>query len=91
MHRHEHDITFLTRTCSVLSDNHLLLLKSCMDVHSKVEGKHSSPIWQLKWIDKERVAGEDKTEVLVSIATDGRVVQWSIRKGCECFGTDWLG
>lgn len=53
---------------------------------SKVEGKHSSPIWQLKWVDKERVSGEEKGEVLVSIATDGRVVQWSVRKGYEFFG-----
>jgi WD40 repeat protein len=51
--------------------------------NSKVEKKHSSPIWQLKWVDKERVAGEERVEVLVSIATDGRVVQWSIGKGCE--------
>jgi hypothetical protein len=55
--------------------------------NSKVEKKHSSPIWQLKWVDKERVAGEERVEVLVSIATDGRVVQWSIGKGCEYNGT----
>ena len=32
---------------------------------------------------KERSYGESKTEVLVSTATDGRVLQWSIQKGFE--------
>ena len=65
----------------------ILSLRLLLPVFSKVEKKHSSPIWQLKWVDKERVAGEERVEVLVSIATDGRVVQWSIGKGCEYNGT----
>ncbi|XP_055885708.1 dynein axonemal intermediate chain 4-like isoform X3 [Biomphalaria glabrata] len=48
-------------------------------------GKHLAPIWQLKWVEKERGAGEDKIEVLISISTDGRVTQWSIRKGFESY------
>ncbi|KAH9523378.1 WD repeat-containing protein 78 [Bulinus truncatus] len=48
-------------------------------------GKHLAPIWQLKWIEKERGAGEDRIEVLISISTDGRVTQWSIRKGFESY------
>ncbi|XP_002733663.1 dynein axonemal intermediate chain 4-like [Saccoglossus kowalevskii] len=51
---------------------------------SESNGKHSAPVWQLKWIEKERGSGDDKGEVLVSISTDGRVTQWLIRKGFEC-------
>nr|XP_002131353.1 WD repeat-containing protein 78 [Ciona intestinalis]BCG62024.1 WD repeat-containing protein 78 [Ciona intestinalis] len=47
-------------------------------------GKHSSPVWQLCWIERERGLGEDRSEILISISADGRVVQWSIRKGFEC-------
>ena len=32
---------------------------------------------------KERSYGESRTEVLVSTAVDGRVLQWSIRKGFD--------
>ncbi|KAL3868793.1 hypothetical protein ACJMK2_041553 [Sinanodonta woodiana] len=48
-------------------------------------GKHTAPVWQIKWIEKERGTGEETTEVLVSISTDGRVTQWSIRKGFESY------
>nr|XP_039271960.1 dynein intermediate chain 4, axonemal-like [Styela clava] len=47
-------------------------------------GKHSSPVWQLCWIDRDRGTGDEKSEVLISICADGRIVQWSIRKGFEC-------
>jgi len=46
-------------------------------------GKHSSPVWQLKWIERDKGTGEEKGEVLVSTSADGRVTQWSIRKGFE--------
>jgi len=48
-------------------------------------GKHIAPVWQLKWIEKERGSGEERAEVLISISTDGRVTQWSIRKGFESY------
>uniref|UniRef100_A0A7S1XLS0 Dynein axonemal intermediate chain 4 n=1 Tax=Phaeomonas parva TaxID=124430 RepID=A0A7S1XLS0_9STRA len=42
-----------------------------------VEGQqHMEPVWQLKWTDR----GE-RGEVLVSISTDGRVLEWSLKKG----------
>ncbi|XP_076462769.1 dynein axonemal intermediate chain 4-like [Babylonia areolata] len=47
--------------------------------------KHMGPVWQMEWIEKERGAGEEKTEVLISVSTDGHVMQWSIRKGFECY------
>ncbi|KAL5017570.1 hypothetical protein ScPMuIL_007159 [Solemya velum] len=46
-------------------------------------GKHSAPVWHIRWIEKDRGSGEETIEVLVSISTDGRVTQWSIRKGFE--------
>ena len=42
-------------------------------------GKHSDPVWKLRWID----LGSDRGESLVSISTDGRITQWSIKKGLE--------
>jgi len=42
-------------------------------------GKHTDPVWGLKWVDQ----GADKGEVLVSISTDGRVTQWNMKKGLE--------
>ncbi|XP_048255651.1 dynein axonemal intermediate chain 4-like isoform X2 [Haliotis rufescens] len=46
-------------------------------------GKHTAPVWQIRWIEKERGSGDERAEVIVSISTDGRVTQWSIRKGFE--------
>ena len=42
-------------------------------------GKHSDPVWGLHWGDSNGERGE----TLVSISTDGRVTQWSIKKGLE--------
>eukprot|EP00794_Sanderia_malayensis_P008014 gene8013-8873_t len=51
---------------------------------SDSQGKQSGPIWQLRWVDRNRGTGEDKGgEILVSSSADGRITQWSIRKGFE--------
>ena len=42
-------------------------------------GKHTDPVWQLKWVDQ----GAERGEHLVSISTDGRVTQWNMKKGLE--------
>eukprot|EP00899_Mesostigma_viride_P012208 jgi/Mesvir1/20989/Mv08051-RA.2 len=42
-------------------------------------GKHSDPVWKLKWVTR----GDERGESLVSISTDGRITQWSIKKGLE--------
>lgn len=42
-------------------------------------GKHSDPVWGLHWGD----SNSERGETLVSISTDGRVTQWSIKKGLE--------
>jgi len=44
-----------------------------------VPGKHSDPVWKVRWIKR----GPDRDEALVSISTDGRVTQWSLKKGLE--------
>jgi WD40 repeat protein len=51
-------------------------------------GKHRDPIWELKWVEHERLGGEEQSrgETLVSVSTDGRVVQWLVRKGMEFTG-----
>lgn len=51
----------------------------------EASGKHLGPVWQLRWIEKERGSGEERMEVLVTVSTDGRITQWSIRKGLECY------
>ncbi|CAM9285758.1 unnamed protein product, partial [Phaeothamnion confervicola] len=40
-------------------------------------GKHTEAVWQVKWVNK----GAERGEGLVSISTDGRVIEWSIKKG----------
>ena len=62
---------------------------SIFDVHSKpskpiiesghTSGKHSDPVWNVKWVNR----GSERGENLVSISTDGRITQWSIKKGLE--------
>ncbi|KAK2569811.1 Dynein axonemal intermediate chain 4 [Acropora cervicornis] len=47
------------------------------------QGKHSSPVWQVRWVDRDQGAGEERDEILISISADGRVTKWSIRKGFE--------
>jgi len=41
--------------------------------------KHHDPVWQVQWIDK----GMERGESLVSISTDGKVKEWTIKKGLE--------
>lgn len=45
--------------------------------------RHSAPVWEVSWVVKEHSMGEIKAEVLVSASVDGRILQWSIRKGFE--------
>jgi len=53
--------------------------------------KHLSPVWSLKWTDRDKGSQngeEEEMEVIMSISTDGRVSQWMIRKGFE--SSDYL-
>ena len=39
--------------------------------------KHMDPVWECKWVDK----GPERGESLVTIATDGRILEWNMKKG----------
>jgi hypothetical protein len=43
-----------------------------------LEGKHTDIVWEIQWVDRE-----SKGESLVSVAGDGRVIEWSMKKGLE--------
>lgn len=43
-----------------------------------IEDKHNDIVWEVQWVAKE-----DKEETLVSISGDGRIIEWSLRKGLE--------
>jgi WD40 repeat protein len=42
-------------------------------------GKHSEPVWSLKWVHKDQQ--KQGTQLLMSISSDGTVKQWAIKKG----------
>ncbi|KAM9845029.1 dynein axonemal intermediate chain 4 [Aulostomus maculatus] len=47
--------------------------------------KHLGPVWQLTWTQQELSSGEEKTEVLFSVAADGRMSKWFISSsGLDC-------
>ena len=52
---------------------------------SQMLEKHIDTVWEVKWHDQ----GSEKGENLISISSDGRIVEWSIKKGLEC--RDLLG
>lgn len=47
-----------------------------------LDGAHTDAVWQLQWIEKSQGRGER----LVSISADGRVKEWSTKKGLVCTG-----
>ena len=44
-------------------------------------GAHAEPVWGLAWVPA--AGGVNDSETLVSISTDGRVIQWSVSKVCS--------
>uniref|UniRef100_A0A4W3J4J1 Dynein axonemal intermediate chain 4 n=1 Tax=Callorhinchus milii TaxID=7868 RepID=A0A4W3J4J1_CALMI len=48
---------------------------------------HTGPVWQLKWIEQDRLSkGDEKVETLISISADGRITKWHLGKGLEATG-----
>jgi len=41
--------------------------------------KHTGPVWELRWVDQNTERGEK----LVSISSDGRITQWTMKKGLD--------
>ena len=46
------------------------------------EDKHLDIVWEIDWVKKPQNTGCD--EQLMSISSDGKVNEWSIKKGLEC-------
>ena len=46
-----------------------------------MDTKHLDAIWEVNWVGKGNTA--DKGEGLVSISSDGKILEWSIKKGLE--------
>jgi WD40 repeat protein len=42
-----------------------------------ISGGHVEAVWQVKWVSK----GSDRLENVVSISTDGNILQWDLKKG----------
>ena len=43
-----------------------------------IDGKHTDIIWEIHWVQRD-----SKGEFLISISGDGRIIEWSMRKGLE--------
>jgi hypothetical protein len=43
-----------------------------------IDDKHTDIIWELQWVDRDA-----KGEGLVTISGDGRIIEWSMKKGLE--------
>ena len=44
----------------------------------EIDEKHTDVVWEVRWVQKP-----SKGEVLVSVSGDGRVIEWSLKKGLE--------
>mmetsp|Transcript_123302 Transcript_123302/g.299544 ORF Transcript_123302/g.299544 Transcript_123302/m.299544 type:complete len:895 (-) Transcript_123302:131-2815(-) len=57
------------------------VLRSGSSVSSHNDQKHTDIVWETRWVDQ----GPDKQppELLVSVSSDGNVLQWSMKKGLE--------
>lgn len=44
----------------------------------EIDEKHTDIVWDVKWVEKQ-----SKDECLVSVSGDGRVIEWSLKKGLE--------
>ena len=53
---------------------------------SEYESKHTHPVWQVQWNERERSSDIDNVEILMSISSDGRIKQWILRKELETTG-----
>ena len=62
-----------------------LFLTKPIAENKQMEGKHGDAVWEVNWVN--RGGKGDKGEALVSISSDGRIVEWSMKKGLEFTGT----
>ena len=59
---------------------------------SAADGEHSGPVWAVRW--QPSAAAGTRSLVLVSISSDGRLVEWALGKAkfthevkCQGFGS----
>ena len=43
-----------------------------------MDSKHTDIVWEIQWMQRE-----NKSESLISISGDGRIIEWSMKKGLE--------
>ncbi|RKP00336.1 hypothetical protein CXG81DRAFT_19698 [Caulochytrium protostelioides] len=46
-------------------------------------GKHRDAVWALRWADMPTADASNKMQRLISVSTDGRVVDWRLKKGLD--------
>lgn len=46
---------------------------------SEVKDKHTDIVWECKWIERPN----DKNEIIITSSSDGKVKEWSLKKGLE--------
>ena len=46
---------------------------------SEVKEKHTDIVWECKWIERPN----DKNEIIITSSSDGKVKEWSLKKGLE--------
>ena len=46
---------------------------------SEVKDKHTDIVWECKWIERPN----DKNEIIVTTSSDGKMKEWSLKKGLE--------
>ena len=46
---------------------------------SEVKDKHTDIVWECKWIERPN----DKNEIIITTSSDGKVKEWSLKKGLE--------
>lgn len=51
--------------------------------NKEMSGKHTDCVWEVNWLGKGGKGSGDKGEGLLSISSDGRIVEWSMKKGLE--------
>ncbi|CAF0742012.1 unnamed protein product [Adineta steineri] len=50
---------------------------------NKYDKKHTNPVWQIEWNERDRSSEIDNSEILISISSDGRIIRWTLRKEFE--------
>nr|XP_046264360.1 dynein axonemal intermediate chain 4 isoform X2 [Scatophagus argus] len=60
--------------------------KSCVISSRECPNKNMGPVWQVRWTQQGlNLTGEEKVEVLFSVAADGRVSKWFVsNNGLDC-------